>query len=638
MRFANIFQDGLVLQRYHQLSFWGTASPNAVLELDLAGKKIRGCANVEGYFTIYFPELTSGGPYILSLTSIGNGEKITLHDVYVGEVYHASGQSNMEWTIAMVEHRLDETLPEDNLPLVREFRVKKATGIGKRNDVDGEWMQATKNSIDQFSAVAFYFARKMHQTLGCAVGVVNTSWGGAIAETYCSRNALQQSEIFQRVVANNDKLLQDCDFGKNTITANFLNDYANQTNPVNTEDCPKDEQNFGVVDGFANLEFDDSEWANIMLPGSWRQKGFDYNGVLWFRKTIKIPEAYSGKDLKVIIGGIDKTDITYFNGVEIGSTGGALDASVWNVKRVYTIPSKLVKAGRNVLAIRACSFMFDGSVTGQIDTFQIESFNGEFRLGLQGEWRCLTEQNYGQVTVSNSDQIFNFPAMLFNNMVSPLIPFAFRGVIFYQGESNCDRSEEYYELMKLLIADWRYHWGQENTSFVMVQLANYMEQSDYDANSDWAVVRDAQRQLTGLKNVGIAITIDVGESDNIHPRNKKTVGERLANWELNKAFGFPITASGPLFLKKQIENDKIRVFFAYADSGLVSCNGTLKCFYLADETRVFVAAEASIESNTVLLHANSITEPCYVRYAWSNNPTNANLYNTDGLPASPFEA
>jgi sialate O-acetylesterase len=377
------------------------------------------------------------------------------------------------------------------------------------------------------------------------------------------------------------------------------------------------------------------------LPAVWQSRGCNFSGIFWFRKTIDIPEAWAGKELQLAIGATDKSDTTYFNNQRVGGITMAEREDSWSHLRTYTVPGELVRAGRNVIAVRVHSDKFAGGMTGPEEFMQLTCPDraGDAAIPLAGTWRYAVEADYGFVQVPKEPlgpEHCNAPGALFNGMIAPLLPFAIRGAIWYQGESNAPRAVEYRTLFQVLIRNWREAWGPGDFPFFFVQLANFMARQEQPGESQWAELREAQTMALALPNTGMAVAIDIGESGDIHPRNKKDVGLRLAYNALHSTYGHAsVIPCGPLFRSAKREGSALRISFDHAGGGLVCQGDALRGFAIAGEEGRFVWADAKIDGEEILVSSSQITEPRSARYGWDDNPE-VNLYNKAGLPASPF--
>jgi len=628
MKLASLFSDRAILQRETPIPVWGWTRPGAKVSASLGGNEAQGLAGADGKFFLRLPSMKAGGPYELSVKTLdGAPESASAKDVWIGEVWLASGQSNMEWTVSQLGNDA-EAMELGACKSIRMVKIPNTTFAGRQSDVNATWEEANPDSISSFSAIGAHFAKCLAESLGVKVGVINSSWGGTIIEAWISRETL---------VRNPEQADRIARYEADVFSKAYWNARDGQE-PGEPSPLPADPGNKGLESGWASPSCDDSAWNAMKLPGAWTSQGHKHSGVLWFRKSVQIPAAWAGKDLELGIGAVDKHDITYFNGEQVGATGAGFDESVWNKTRVYKIPGRLVKAGSCVVAVRAYSFIYDGGLIGPASRMRL-SLEGskEGAISLQGEWRYAVERNFGVVQPPPKKPgpgEPNSPYMLFDNMIAPLAPYALRGAIWYQGESNTDKPMEYERLLKDMVRDWRFAWGQSSFSFYNVQLANFGAGPD----RDWPRVREAQTKLLSEPETGVAVAIDIGESIDIHPKNKREVGRRLSLWALADIHGKHVAKSGPLFKSVSIEGSKLRVRFSHSCGGLVAKGGELKCFQIAGEARCFVPAEAAIDGEELLVSSPEVKAPVAVRYAWSNDPEGANLSNKAGLPASPFRS
>jgi len=619
MKLASLFSDHAVLQREMSVPVWGWTRPLSPVVVKLGGVTAKSLSGADGRFLVRLPPMKAGGPFTLEVSSPGSDESAVARDVWVGEVWLASGQSNMEFTFAMLRQE-ESPDAKERITGVRMANIPHTAYAGRQSDVAAVWKEAGPGNTTEFSAVAFYFARQLHEALGVPVGIVNSSWGGTIIEAWTSRETL---------VRNSDMASRVARYEATAHSPGFWCKSKKEKSPL-----PLDPGNEGVKRGWASADFDESGWKLMKVPGTWTTQGHQHSGIFWFRKTVDVPAAWAGKDLVLKIGAADKQDITYFNGEQVGATGTGLEEIHWNRARTYTVPGRLVKAGRNVIAVRVYSFMYDGGLIGPSDQMGLMPAGAESqRIALAGEWKYNIEHNFGVVTpptLAPGPGNQNSPYMLFDNMIAPLLPYAIRGAIWYQGESNAGEPRFYHRLMTDLIQDWRHAWGQGDFPFLMVQLANYI------TTTDWPRLREAQLQSLSTPNTGMAVTVDIGNPRDIHPGNKYDVGKRLALWALSGTYGKSLEPSGPLYSSMTVEGDRIRLHFAHASSGLVAKDGGLRTFLIAGEDRAFVPAEAVIDGESVVVSSPKVALPVAVRYAWDNNPEECNLYNGAGLPASPF--
>lgn len=633
---ASLFQDGAVFQREQPIAIWGKCEKNSILELEFNQSKIKTSSNGDGKFECRLPaEVNYGGPYKLKILNLTHSkEQLTLNNIYVGEVYLAGGQSNMEWTFAMLNNPNEPALKSCENPQIKIFTVKKSHALAPKTTVEGTWLESNKVNLADFSAVSFYFAEAIQKRCNCVVGVINSSWGGTIAEAWVSRSGLCKNAKFRRTVETYEAEIGNIEYWKEGVTPDTINDGGLI---FNVQNATPDKGNSGVEKFWHTTAYDDSKWENIALPGAWNSAGFKYNGVLWFRKEVKIPKAFVNKDLELNLGAIDKTDISYVNGVQVGATGTEFSTAFWNVPRNYKIPAELVTSERLVIAVRARSFMFDGGLIGPKEVMNI-SCEGEKVADLTGDWKTKTEQNYGicyQQLIASPNNIEG-PSGLFNGMIAPLIPYTIRGCIWYQGESNENRAKEYFSLMKSLINDWRELWGQSHMTFNIVQLANFRNLSKIDLNDKWPLIREAQAKLLTLNDTGLVVAIDIGEAENIHPFDKKSVGNRLALWELKNTFKHDVVVSGPVYKSHQFDGKIVRVCFELFGSSLAKNGEELNGFFASYSDGKIDEIKAKVINNELLLSGFSRKKLKSIYYAWADNPEFVTLFNKEKLPAVPF--
>lgn len=631
LKLPAIFGDHMVLQCNQPVPIWGWAEPNEEVVVILNGKSLSVTkANQQGRWMVKLPPQPAGSPHELIIRT--RRETVRFTDVLFGEVWVCSGQSNMEWPVALAQNAKQE-IDTANFPQIRFFVVEKSIALEPQNDCKGRWVICNPETIGGFSAVGYFFGREIHQRLKVPVGLIGTYWGGTPAEAWTDLKTLESDLDFKPI-------LERLPRGQETLQR-LQEQYERALAEWREKALLKDSGNKGEEMGWAKPEFNDSDWATMNLPQVWERSSPQMNidGAVWFRKVVTIPDDWVGKELILNLGPIDDHDTTYFNGERIGSTGAETPNS-WTMPRRYKVPSNLVKPGANLIAVRVFDMWANGGFTGLPDQMRLEiAEGGEEPISLAGPWKFKIEfaRDASKVPQQPQPPVNNWtPTGLFNAMVAPLIPYAIRGVIWYQGESNVGRAYQYRKLFPALINSWRKAWGQGDFPFLFVQLANYLERNPEPTESAWAELREAQ--LLTLKTVpktGMAVAIDIGEANDIHPRNKQDVGKRLAMTALAIAYGQKIVYSGPIYRSMRIEGNKIRLFFDHVGSRLVAKGDKLVGFAIAGKDRKFVWANARIEGDTVVVWSEQVPDPVAVRYAWANNPE-CNLYNKEGLPASPF--
>lgn len=630
VRLPALFSDHAVLQRNIPLRVWGWAEPGEMVSVMLAGNEARAAAGPDGAWEVTLPAQPAGGP--LEMTVSGS-DTVVVHDLLVGEVWIGSGQSNMEFNVGSSDNSGHE-IETAHYPRIRLFTVPKTAATETQTDVDGCWALCSPATVSDFSAVLFFFGRMLHEQLDIPFGLIHTSWGGTVAEAWTSRDGLLADPAVRDIVESYERDLpqHEAQMAEYLATLNCWNDRLS-----------KDPGNTALAQGWADPGFDTVHWDWMDLPTAWQQAGLDISGVVWFRREVEIPKEWAGRELTLRIGACDKSDVCYFNGTEVGRMSYLENANSWCTPRAYPVPGTLARAGKAVIAVRVYSHCYAGGLLGPETEMRLEVAGAVDMqpIVLGGRWQFAIEHNFGR----NPDMPLqplgpgnpNSPHTLYDGMIAPLIPYPICGAIWYQGESNATRALQYRALFRALIRDWRRVWGQGDFPFYFVQLANYnaTPPQPNPADSDWPLLREAQRLALQEPNTGMAVIIDVGDAVDIHPRNKQDVGRRLALQALAGTFGQQIVHSGPLFRAMTVEAGAIRLAFDHVGSGLHARDGRLSGFAIAGADRRFVWAEARIDGDTVLVSSSQVTEPVAVRYAWADNPP-CTLYNRDGLPASPF--
>ncbi|MFA6702109.1 MAG: sialate O-acetylesterase [Dysgonamonadaceae bacterium] len=630
MQFPAIFSDNMVLQQQSDAPIWGKATPGSTVKIvpSWNGKEYNATVDANGKWVAKLQTPSAGGPFKVTVTN--NKTTKTFQNVMIGEVWICSGQSNMEMPLAGWGKVKDyeKEIAEAMYPNIRLLQVQKATSPYPLDDVKvdgGSWQECSPATIALFSATAYFFGRDLHKNLNVPIGLINTSWGGTIAEAWTSKESLMNMPYFNNAVEAYSSLPKDVETRKASI--------LKKQEEWNKDAMAKDFGFENSVPVASKLNYNDNEWMSAKLPGAWETNGLpDFDGVVWFRKVIDIPAQWTNKELSLSLGTIDDSDITYFNGVEIGRTDGH------NVPRKYIVPKSLVKKGKAVIVIRAFDTASTGGVLGEPADFYISPKNNTAAtINLDGDWKYKSSVNIKDLgtfpRLENENP--NVPTALFNAMMAPLIPYKIKGAIWYQGESNADRAYQYRTLFPLMINDWRTKWGYD-FSFYFVQLANFMAVNEKPIESTWAELREAQLQTLNLENTGMATIIDIGDANDIHPKNKQDVGIRLALEARKNDYKQDITSSGPLYHYYKLEGDKIRIYFKPDGSKLkVNSGAALKGFSIAGPDKKFYWADAVIDGNQIVVSSPEVAFPVAVRYAWANNPI-CNLSNTEGLPASPF--
>jgi sialate O-acetylesterase len=622
LRVANIFADNMVVQRDQDLIVWGWGTAGQKVSVSLNSETVEGRVDDSGRWELSIkPMPATSKPFSMVVES--GQDRLEFKNMLAGDVWICSGQSNMEWTVQNSANP-DQEIADADYPLIRQVKIDRQTSSFPLQDAShGGWQICSPKTAGNFTAVGYFFGRELHRELDIPIGLINSSWGGTIIEAWISGESLKNHPDFKSTVERIEALPRNQAANlKMQKKLNAWNQrYATAVNRKN--------------EAWSKPGFDDSQWKPIRVPGQWEGQGYpDIDGVGWYRREVEIPDSWVGKDVAVSLAKIDNIDETYVNGQKIGGQ------SSWDADRRYQVSSENIKSGPLSIAIRVTDSGMGGGIYGSSEDLFL-SVEGQPKISLAGEWKFRlspeTEALGKKPEMGFSGP--NHPTVLHNAMIVPLHPFRFKGVIWYQGEANTGRAYQYRSLMKLLIEDWRSKWSRDGLPkrfpFYWVQLANFKRAPDQPAESTWAELREAQSLALSIPNTGQAVSIDIGDANDIHPKNKQDVGRRLAFNALARDYGKQVEYSGPVYRDMKREGNQIRLSFDHAE-GLQARGGELKQFAIAGVDRQFVWADARIEGEEVVVSSPEVSEPVAVRYAWANNPVGCNLYNGARLPASPF--
>jgi len=639
----SIISDNMVLQQNAKVSLWGWTDPGESIEISTSWEEeISAVSDESGNWICQVQTPQAGGPYELQIS--GNNETITLKNILIGEVWFCSGQSNMEMPLAgwppndPILNSIEE-IAKANYPNIRLFTVTRAVTAYPKQDCIGQWDPCIPQVAKSFSATAYFFGRELYNELGVPIGLIHSSWGGTPAESWIPENKLERFEEFRSVLKkiNTSK-------GKIKKREEWLE--AKPKIKVKSDSGDKKWSDLDFKDQkVINPAFNDNTWKVMQLPQFWENTEMDFfDGVIWFRKQVMFPSHWMEQDLVLELGPIDDMDITYLNGVKIGEN---MQEGLWQVSRIYNIPANLVKSADNTLAVRVIDNQGGGGIYGDSTQMKIylKKDPADF-ISLAGEWKYLPIAEYqdGQFFLFDLEtQEFNdrpkleieigphTPTCLFNAMVNPIKPYGLKGFIWYQGESNAGNPDQYQYLFPTLINSWRQKWQNEALSFYYTQIAPY----DYGEETSSQRLREAQLKALSVPNTGMAVTLDIGNANNIHPANKQDVGKRLALWALAKDYHKEIDFSGPIYRTSEIKANEIILTFDYADDGLILKSGRSTGFLIAGEDKEFKEAGIRIDGNSIIVSNPQIQYPVAVRYAWDNIAV-ATLFNRADLPASSF--
>jgi sialate O-acetylesterase len=616
-----LISDGMVLQRNTKLKIWGWADVGEHITVKLLGHTYKATAGSNGKWDIQLKSLKAGGPYIMD---ISGSNHIILKDILVGDVWFCSGQSNMVLNMERVKEKYPEEITSANFMQIRNFFILTAADVTQPHDdlPAGKWLSADQKNVLGFGAVTYFFAKRLYEKHHVPIGIINSSVGGTPIQAWISEQGLKQIHNYAGRAAQ----LKD--------TA-YVNRMLKEAAVINQQYQPvsafPDKGTSGSKTWYDTTYTPDG-WHNFWLPGYWADQGVrGLNGVVWFRKEVIVPSSMTGTAVKLFLGRIIDADQTYVNGVLVGSTAYQYPP------RRYELAAGLLKPGKNTIVVRVVNTAGKGGFVPDKPYFLTA---GDQKIDLRGDWLYKIGQVYiPQPITAAPFSAQNEPSGLYNTMVAPVINYGIKGILWYQGESNTGKPQEYKQLLPALIADWRSKWQRPSLTVLYAQLPNFGEVQYLPSESQWAELREAQLQALSIPNTGMAVSIDAGEWNDIHPLNKKDIGERLALLARRLVYNEQtLVASGPLYYSAIKERNKIVVTFSNTGSGLISKGGSeLTQFAIAGADKKFVWANAVIRDDKVVVWNDAVKDPLYVRYAWADNPEGANLYNKEGLPASPFQ-
>jgi sialate O-acetylesterase len=615
IKLPRLVRDSMILQRDTKINIWGWAAKNEKINIKFNSKSYKTTTGSDGKWLIQLPPMKAGGPYTMD---IAGSNKTVLKEILIGDVWICSGQSNMVHQMNIHDVIYAKDIAEANNSQIRHFWIPTLTNLqGPQDDLPtGYWKSAIGDDVRPFSAVAYFFARKLYEKYHVPIGLINASVGGTPIEAWTSEEGLKDFSAMQATIQKN----------KDTAYLNGMNRAAfnNATRPQ-----PNDLGMLSEKKWF-DVSYTPKGWKTINIPGYWEDQGLkDLNGVVWYRKEIDIPASMTGKPAKVFLGRIVDADALYINSKQIGVT------TYQYPQRRYSVAPDVLKAGKNIFVIRVTNTSGKG---GFVPDKPYCIFAGNDTIDLKGYWQYKVGEVYKPQTGGGGGiSAQNQPTALYNTMIAPLINYSVKGFLWYQGEANTSRAEEYAKLQPAMIADWRNRWKQPVAPFLFAQLPGFMDYNYTPSESQWATLRESQLKSLSVPNTAMAVTIDLGEWNDIHPDNKKDVGERLALAAEKIVYGENIVHSGPIYESSKVDGNKIIITFNNTGSGLIANDGEeLSEFAIAGADKKFVWAKAKIQGNTVVVWNDAVTDPVYIRYAWADNPVNPNLFNKEGLPASPF--
>lgn len=621
-----LFSNHMIVQQQTTMTFFGEGAQNKTVTLKTGwnNKQYTTTTDAEGKWSLQVTTPKAGGPYKIT---ISDGEETVLENVMAGEVWFCSGQSNMEMPLAgwgKVKN-YEQEISEAQHPNIRLFQVKKATSAAPLDHLEstmGGWQECSPTTVPEFSALAYFYARGLQQKLKVPVGVIDCTWGGTPAESWTSAEGLKNVMGFQEQIARRAAVNYDA----NKIWEDYNQDLTRWKSAVSHIDR-------GALNNWTAQEVNDNNWSTMQLPAYWESKGLPgFDGVVWFRKTIELPASWEGKEIQLNPGIIDDEDVVYWNGQQIAQGSG------YTTQRHYTVPAQLVKAGKNSLTIKVFDTGGEGGIAGEAAQMNLQQ-SGQATISLAGTWKysigcSLQELPKMPLSPHNS----SWPSTLFNGMVHPCLAYPIKGVIWYQGCNNVGYAEQYESLFQALITDWRKQFNNPDMPFYFVQLANFLERKEVQADSPWAALRNAQAKALHLANTGMVVNIDIGEAYDIHPKNKQEVGRRLSALALGHTYGKKVVSSAPVYQNYEVIGKEIHIRFtlpAYGEN--FASNASVKGFTVAGPDRQFYPAQARTEGDKVIVTCNQVDVPVAVRYGWADNPE-CTLHTPSGFPVAPFRS
>ena len=627
LKLPQIISSGMVLQQNKELRIWGWAPAGERIKVKFKQQKFVTIADEKSEWVVTIPPQKAGGPYTLMVS--GAGSELSIDDIMIGEVWICSGQSNMELPVTRVKDGYEKEIAEAKNDHIRQFKIETAYEFREeRADLDrGHWVSADPDSVLDFSAAAYFFARKLYDCYQVPIGLVNAAVGGSPIEAWLSESVLE----------NYPQKLKEA--SKYTDIEKIKKIQEAEQRQIDSWYQQLSFKDSGLKDGvacWAQPDLDTADWSTINMPSYFSDEGLeDFKGVIWLRKKIYLSEEFhelllekKALRFRLQLGTIIDSDTAYINGQKVGETEYRYPP------RKYNFSGNLLHPGKNTIAVRViCS---KGGIGGFIKDKPYQLELEDRVIDLEGSWKYRVGARVQEP--EPKETFFEWlPMGLFKGMISPLTNYKIRGVIWYQGESNVGQADEYKELFPALIEDWRQKWQQESFPFLYVQLPNYGLAESEGTASGWARLREAQLQALTVPQTAMVVAIDLGEWNELHPGNKKDIGERLALAARSNVYGEEITCSGPLYRSLQIKGSKVIIEFNHVNGGLTLRGGDEpRGFTVAGPDGDFVPAKAKILEEKVVVWHEDISQPEHVRYAWADNPEEANLYNQAGLPASPF--
>ncbi|MES2652494.1 MAG: sialate O-acetylesterase [Bacteroidota bacterium] len=616
VKLPQLVSNGMVMQRNSNLKIWGWANVDEEITVTFKHKTYRTKTGADKQWSVTIPPQQAGGPFTMLIN------KIELHDLLIGDVWLCAGQSNMEALMSRsnIQANYANVIQESNYPQIRQFTVKRNMAFIPITDVtsDKGWVAVNPTTVLDFSAVAYFFAKDLYQKYKVPIGIINSSVGGTPIQSWVNSESLQHFPAYASV----SEKLKDT-----TEVARILKAHQIKTN---TWYKSIKEEDLGILQKWFSVSAPhEIDWQKINSLSTFDQQiKLPIYGSMWFKTTVNVPQHLAGKPAKLALGMMHTEDETYLNGEKIGSINSGY------TERNYPIAAGLLKEGENTITIRLIS-PTTGISFNPKNNYQVKFENDSIAFTNPWRFKFGIEQ---QLLPKGNGLSLHSPTAYYYAMIKPLANYAIKGIAWYQGESNIPKPEEYKDLLNSLINAWRKDWQQANLPFLYVQLANYSSTGIESAVSNWALLREAQMKTLKTPYTAMVVTHDIGEKEDIHPRNKLDVGKRLALAARKVAYGENIVFSGPIYQSLKIVGNEVFISFNHLGKGLMHTGENLNGFSLSADGKIFTLAKSKIVGKQVVVWSESITKPIAVRYAWADSPDGANLYNKEGLPASSFKS
>ncbi|QBN20317.1 sialate O-acetylesterase [Flavobacterium nackdongense] len=617
VRLPKLISDGMILQRDTKIKIWGWASANEKIAIDFMNKKHKIQANKQGLWELPLTNLKAGGPYVMKIAA---SNAIVINDILIGDVWLCSGQSNMAMTVGQCRELYETEIANSENKFIRNFEVPREYEFNTpRTDLSGgSWSAANPANVPKFSAAAYFFAKNIYAKYQIPIGMINSSYGGTPIHAWLSEEALKPfPESYNEIAA-----LKNPEFVKSIENKDLELDKTWNAKLLQTDEGIASKGNW------QSNATSIADWQEAKIPGLTNGTALEKaNGVVWYKKEIEVTKQEASADAILKLGTMMGADSTYVNGIFVGST-----KDQWSSRKYGVLPNTFVE-GKNTITIRLVKKRGNG---GFVEGLQYQLVTKGGALNLAGTWKYKIGAKMD--ALPNTVNLRWKPTSLYNAMIQPLKNYAVKGALWYQGEGNSGKPKEYVQLQTALIGELRTVFGNPNMPFLFVQLPNYQKVQPNPADSNWALLRESQLKTLAVPNTGMATTIDLGEWNDIHPHQKEPVGKRLALIAQNLVYGeAKVVCYGPKFESMLVEKGKIILSFATFGSAMqFKGEGTHTNFAIAGEDKKFVWAEAKIENGKIIVSSAAVPNPVAVRYAWADNPEGEKLFNTEGIPASPF--